>query len=487
MDKPTTILEFADFLGIKLYDWQAKIVLAIDSNANKERVKLAVRAPNEAGKTTRINVLSALWWMFKYNGKVVVTSKDNRQISDQFWPALRRLTHKFPTWKVVDSEYTVVTPEGARLRAFTTKDPGRAEGFHHDESTPLIVIVDEAKSIDEVIFESVDRCSYNVLLYISSPLTKEGRFYDAFQSDQFMHFHAGLADCPHISKERIKDTIAWYGENDPFTKSTLYGEFMDYGEGIKHVIELSDLERWREATPGKVQGAQVFGLDFARGGDENVLVHVCGNFIADNGIIAWRDMDSSAAVYRFVAELRDRGYDSKNKFMTVIGDATGIGGPMCDMLRRNGIEVVEFNFGGHTDDKHFKNEGSRIWYQVCQKICDFKIVAPPYHQPIVKRLFSQLASRRQRIDETNGKLSMECKDDMKACGIASPDLADAFCMAFGMLQAEQRSYLPFDDTNRQEIARRKGWEYTPDDSYDDRSNRPGSDDDRRPFWDSTQW
>jgi len=79
------------------------------------------------------------------------------------------------------------------------------------------VIVDEAKSIDEEIFRGIDRCDYSVLAYISSPDEKTGRFYEAFQSDQFVKFHAGLKDCKHIGKERIAAIKEWYGANSPYT------------------------------------------------------------------------------------------------------------------------------------------------------------------------------------------------------------------------------------------------------------------------------
>jgi hypothetical protein len=72
---------------------------------------------------------------------------------------------------------------------------------------------------------------------------------------------------------------------------------------------------------------------------------------------------------------------------------------------------------------------------------------------------------------------------MRARGIKSPDVADAFVMAFGVVVAASFSYMPFDDTERQEIASKHGWEYTSgasnyDESYADRRtwNRPPADD-----------
>jgi phage terminase large subunit len=243
--QPVDVLEFAAGLGIELYPWQADVNLTIAEAATRKRINIAVRAPNEAGKSTRIVAVSVLWHLLRFpRGRVVVTSRDNRQITDQFWSAVRRQLSKFPGWKITDSQHLIETPTGGRLRAFTTDDPGRAEGFHSEPDAPLLIIVDEAKSIEEEIFQAIDRCSYNALVYISSPSTKEGRFYQAFSdhADSFIQFHAGLVDCPHISKERIADTEKRYGPDHPFCESTLRGNFMEFSEGILHIIELSELE-----------------------------------------------------------------------------------------------------------------------------------------------------------------------------------------------------------------------------------------------------
>jgi len=455
MDLPN-VLSFADYLEIELYDWQRDFVVTYDLHSDGETFKLALRAPNDSGKTSRLAVLSSLWQLVKHPaGKVVYMSKDSRQVTDQFWQAIRRQLHRFPQWKITESQHLIETPEGGYLRAFTTKDAGRVEGFHRAPGSPLLVLVDEAKSIEEEIFRGIDRCDYSVLAYISSPDEKTGRFYDAFQSDQFAKFHAGLLDCKHIGKERIAQIKAWYGPDAPFTQSVLEGEFMDYGAGVPHIIEHGELETWRNLTIGVQYGPKVIACDFARGGDDNVFLMKEGNAIID--IRTNRDKNAANAVDWFATTIRDHGYAGKN--MMIIGDATGVGGPMCDELRRRGINIIDFNFGAKSNDPRFKNEGSRIWYAVAQMIRDSKIVPPPYHQQDVKRLFAQLADRHQKVEE-NGKLAMESKQDMKARGVSSPDIADAFAMAFGQPDALQFSYLPFDDSGRAEIARQHGWQYT---------------------------
>jgi phage terminase large subunit len=478
--EPKDVLEFTAGLGIQLYDWQARILLALEQAAPLKRKKFAVRAPNGVGKTQRIIALSVLRWLQRFpKGKAVVTSFDARQLGDQLWPALRAQAAKFSFWKWSDAEHTATSKDGGRIRCFTTQDPGRAEGFHADADCPLLVVVDEAKSIDPEILQAIDRCSYNVLLYISSPGLKQGPFYDAFtvNSESFINFAVGLADCPHIAKEKIADIIATYGDDSPFTRSTLYGEFMDFGDGVSHILELSDAEAWAQSVVDFTPGPTVFGLDFAAGGDDNVVVKRVGNKLA--WVKAWKDKDTARAAGQFILELHRMGYRDKAG-MSVFGDATGVGRPMCDLIREGGIPICDFNFGGHSNDPAFQNEGTRIWYTVAKALKSGKIVCPDRHHETVKRLFAQLTSRRQK-PHSSGKLAMESKDEMRARGVKSPDIADAFAIAFGIQPALTFRYSPLgDESSFAEIARNKGWDYTSgdseyDDSYGDRRtwNRPG--------------
>jgi phage terminase large subunit len=301
----------------------------------------------------------------------------------------------------------------------------------------------------------------------ASPGLKQGPFFDAFtiHCDSFICFAAGLADCPHIPKAKIQDIEQSYGKDSPFTRATLHGEFMDYGDGVNHILELPDIESWLASTIGESPGPTVFGCDFAAGGDDNVIVKRVGNKVAE--ILCWKDRDTANAAGRFIRELRRMGYEKGRKNMMVVGDATGIGKVVCDLIRESGIPIADFNFGGKSCEPGYKNEGTRIWYTVPKMIRESRIVPPDRHQETTKKLCAQLSSRRQKFD-SGGKLWMETKKEMAARGVNSPDIADAFAMAFGVQPLISYSYMPFDDSGRQEIAHRQGWEYTPATSdYDD--------------------
>jgi hypothetical protein len=135
---------------------------------------------------------------------------------------------------------------------------------------------------------------------------------------------------------------------------------------------------------------------------------------------------------------------------------------MCDMIRQYGQEIIPFNFGAKSSDPRYKDEGTRAWYELSYLIKLGKIVAPPAHQVDSKRLFAQLGQRRQSWHVAGGKLWMETKEEMRSRGLRSPDLADAMAMAFSIQTVAATSYMPYDDSRRQEIAKEHGWDYTPD-------------------------
>lgn len=72
-DSPLSFAEVV--LGAAIYDWQAQILFTIEEGSHRDRVKLAVVAPNAAGKSTRIVAIAALRWLYKNpKARVVITT-----------------------------------------------------------------------------------------------------------------------------------------------------------------------------------------------------------------------------------------------------------------------------------------------------------------------------------------------------------------------------------------------------------------------------
>lgn len=418
------VLAFSEVgLGVSLYDWQHKMVAAVDRCGTLSRVKLALAAPNGAGKSERVVAVSILRWLNRWpRGRVILTSADAKQIDSQIMPALKAHQGKFPGWEFLGR--SIRTHDNGFLLAFTTDESSRCEGHHANRFSPLLVVIDESKSVDNAIFQAFDRCTFNVELLISSPGLKQGRFYDAFTAhrEQFLlTLQVGLKDCPHIPRERIQDVVATYGEASPFTRSTLYGEFMDEDSSQPMAVKYQGLIDLLDSPPGaRISRDQTSAfVDFAAGGDENVIAVRSGNKLID--LVAWRDRDTVAAVGRCIIEFRRLGLRPEQ----VWGDAGGLGHPMCDMLRDAGWGINRFDFGGKAyNEKVYFNRGMEIWANLSKSIEKREVVL--INDPA---LVNQLTTRKVFYD-MKGRVRLESKDDLRARGLKSPDRADAVAGAF---------------------------------------------------------
>jgi hypothetical protein len=325
-------------------------------------------------------------------------------------------------WEVTSGEIRYLHPNGntSRIIGYSATDPGRAEGWHAEdhEYHPLLMVVDEAKTVADPLFEAISRCQPTRLLIASSPGGTSGAFYRAFTKEANMWSkHAVTAfDCPHITQTQIDEVVQRYGEKHPLTRSMVYGEFVDIGlESL--VINLTQLQNCHNTPPRFRPGVRIAGVDFAAGGDQNVICISDGNKILP--MIAWREKDTMAAVGRFIVEFKKAGLEANN----IYADASGMGMVMCDALAESGWVVNRVNFGATAyDNNAYTNRSAEMWYGMAKKIEDAEIILPEDED-----LTAQLTCRRT-ITNSKGKLGVESKDSMRARGIASPDRADALAL-----------------------------------------------------------
>lgn len=397
-----------------LYLWQDWTLTQIEDP--RKRAKVSLAAPNGSGKSERVIATAALWWVWAHlRATVVITTKDGKQLDNQIWPAIRKHAEKFPEWKF--NERFCSTPTGGRIICFTTDEPGRAEGWHkeNDSAGPLLMIVDEAKSVEEGIFQAIDRCTYNALLLISSTGLRQGRFYDSHNSlaASFKTRRVKLEECPHIPKERIDDVIAMYGRDHPFVKSTLFSEFMSQDDECSFLLTLEQFEACVLSPPKIKKGTRTAFIDFAAGGDENVLAIRTGNQVELAAI--FRERDTMAAVGRFLLEFKRHGLQSHE----IYGDEGGLGKPIIDRLWEVGWQINRVNNGAAAHDDRYKHRGAEIWHEGTSQIARCDVILP--NDPTLK---AQLTTRKIVVG-SDGRLGIEKKEDMKKRGVKSPDRADA--------------------------------------------------------------
>jgi hypothetical protein len=440
-------------LELELYPWQEDAVTPLEFAAyGSNIVQISVLAPNEGGKSSRIVAGGACYWLAMHaKGTVAITTKDGKQLKEQVIPAIEEQVSKFEGWHSVQSPYyRVTTSTGGRIIAYTTEDAGRVEGFHGKPDAPLLYIVDEAKSVPEKIFDGIDRCGFQALIYASSGgMVRSGTFYDSHHGElasQFIKVRAGLTDCPHIAQSKIDRIIAKHGIDAPFTRSSLFGEFMEQSDEDEYCVDLRSLLNCIDNPPKHRTGVKAGFFDWGEGVAEHVFAVRDGNKYEIAA--AWIESNKDATASRAIREMIKAGFKPDDAPARLWCDASDK--EIAKKIADNGWNLKRQNFGAPPRlTKEYKSWSAEAWIEGGLKIS--------LNEPILpddELLKTQMISRKKGYAGA-GLRSVEDKLSLKERGIPSPDRADAI---FGVMSIpEQTVYKdPFPMDSWREVAETAG-------------------------------
>lgn len=482
-----------ELLGMELYDdvegkgsdWQMRVMNALD----KHGARVSACTANGVGKTSKVVTGAILWHMAIFPWSLAVsTAGAFRQVKHQLFPNLMDYAWKFPTWKFKPGSLEIVGDHGARYIGFSTDDEGKAEGFHgnkheayaiepgdsvnrterdvieaikfHADKGPLLVILDEAKTVPDGIKEAIERCTYQRLLLTSSTgfaegffwesHTKKSKFYHTFKIPQKGTFtekpageteptSLGYQENRHVDFQKAAKLREERGPQDPLVRSTQDAEFMDDVEGA--IISYRATERLMQQPPDRKPGIRCAYCDFAAGGDENVFALREGNDI--QLIKCWREKDTTKAAAEFVMLFQQHQLTPE----WIGGDNDGLGRAMIDLIHRMGWPIRRI-YGGEAPHrrKEYMNRMSEVWFEGAKAIS-----LREYRLPEDDDLKIQLC---QRKGKTNAKMKLQAepKKDMISRGLNSPDRADAVLnvMAWDYVNQPQ-AYNDLDEYERPDI------------------------------------
>ncbi|MCW1887698.1 hypothetical protein OKA04_23375 [Luteolibacter flavescens] len=408
--------------GRELYPWQIEALEAFGRG-----YPTAVATCNGAGKTTVLAGNAVDWFFWKHpRGKLVATSSSFNQLQNQTWPALESRLPDFYSIRRGSAPLRIETPQGGEGTGFSTKEAGRAEGWHPTISPdvdPVMLLIDEAKTVPDAIWSAFDRCTLKYQLIISSPGPPSGRFFECFHSLRKYYWSRQVpsVECPHIAGWKRERDREIHGETSDIYRSMHLAEFTEGGEFLI-ITPLALRAALDLQTRSPHRGETVAFCDFARGRDENVLAIRRGNDVRI--IDAWREKDGVQAVRRFIRLLKQE--DPRNDFTSVPsgsvwGDADGLGGPMIDIFKDEGFPINEFHGGQSAlDPVNYANLITEVWLQGVRKIERGNL----HLGELDPDTFRQLTTRYLNYAK-NGKKKVESKEDMAKRGVKSPDRADA--------------------------------------------------------------
>ena len=409
----------AKHLKLKLYDWQLDILIA----AEHKRVSAVVC--NGGGKSSVIIASVVLAFLHNWpKGRAAITSGSYMQLSKILWPAIEqyRSLPIFAGWTWNECE--IKTPQGGRAFGFSTDDPLRVEGWHQElPDSPLLYVVDEAKSISDDLYQGIGRCTPTFYLQLSSACPAQGFFYHSFGKYKSIFWTTKVKskDCPHITDQQREidrvtlDRAVYAMKHD--------SEFSEDLTGSAIPLRILNECLARQVLIDHLPSDQVAGCDFAAGGEENTIAIRRGNMTEIAA--AWRNDNPTQACREFIEHFKRLKLHPGEIF----GDAGGLGAVMISNLKDAGWPINEVHNGSPAEDaEHYANRGSEIWFKAAHRI-EFGIGHGLHVIIPTDKLFIEQASNRKREYDAKQRLKIESKKDLANRGIISPDRADAVFMA----------------------------------------------------------
>ena len=443
---PTSLLSpiaFArDVLGVRLWEKQEEVLTALTGHR-----RVAVKAGNGLGKGFCAAV-AVLWFMHAHPDAAIAlsTAPTFRQVRHILWRQIHRLYR--PAAKVLGGTMLNTRWElGSDRFALGLSADGadQFQGFHNPN---VFIVVDEAAGVSEDIYQAIESVMTSadpLLLLIGNPTSMSGAFRRAFFEERNIYRTITISalDSPNVRAGHVVipglTTAAWVEERKQVWKgdSALYrarvlGEFADQGDDT--LISLSDIE----AAVRKIVDAEYWSIDSETtlpsdrpSTDEVVIAVDVARFGSDSSVIlrrrgvcvesvqALQHQDTMQLAGRVAAAIRE------HLPAHVLIDEIGIGAGVVDRLRELGHPVRGINVGHRArDHEQFANLRAEGYWSLAERFRSGLITIPNDNE-----LMSQLANLRFNYD-SQGRLKIESKDDIRKRGLPSPDKADALMLSF---------------------------------------------------------
>ena len=425
---PSQFLEHV--LGCSFYDRQIEMIEAV-----RDYARVAVCGANGTGKDYAAGRIIHWWQQTRYPAKTIVIGPTHRQVHDILWRECRtafiqarvplggRMLPSASRWEYDDQHFAV---------GFATNDEFNIQGFH---SPHLLVVLTEAHSMEQGQVDAVKRLNPERILMTGNPFTVTGEFYDAFheRSDLYHPVTISAFDTPNVlmgdmvipgivTAEQVTERAIEWGEESPLYQASVLGEFPDsLDDNLVSLVDAKAAVNRQLVVPEHEPA--IFGVDVARyGGDASVVYRRQGSVAR---VLYRRQGVSTMDLTARLADLleEDQAVDR------IVVDSVGVGAGVVDRLREmpvsRRVAVIPFVGGAKArDHDRFANAIAECWWGMAQSFRQGNIDIEDD-----KRLVAQVTGRNY-TEQSDRRIRLESKDEIKRRGGRSPDEADALAMTY---------------------------------------------------------
>lgn len=419
------VLFVREVLGVEPDVWQAEMMMAVAQGHRR----ISIRSGHGVGKSTGASWLMLWFLLTRYPVKVVVTAPTSSQLFDALFAELKRWINELPPSMnallnvKADKIELVQAPSEAFISARTSRaeTPEALQGIHSDH---VLLVADEASGIPEAVFEAAAGSmsgEHACTILLGNPTRSSGFFFDTHNrlKDQWWTRRVSCVDSPRVSDEYVKEMEQRYGPESNAFRVRVLGEFPMSDDDTVIPIHLVDAAMNRDVE-GSDMSAIFWGLDCARfGTDKSALAKRQGSVITE--VRTWKGLDLMQLTGAVVSEYQS--LPPSERPAEILVDSIGLGAGVVDRLRElklpaRGINVAEAPSMKGT----YVNLRAELWFATKawleQRGCKL---------PKDEQLLAELAAPRFSF-QSNGRIKVESKDEMRRRGLASPDMADAVCL-----------------------------------------------------------
>lgn len=431
-----------DFTGPE--PWQVEILHDIADGLldTNQAIKLATASGHGIGKSALVAWIILWAFMTAPDTRGVVTANTENQLKNKTWAELGKWFNLcwFSREHFELTATALLSKDPTRERTWridmTPWSEKRPEAFAgmHNQGKRLLLLMDEASAIDDIIWETAEGALTDAnteILWIvfGNPTRSIGRFRECFKGGRFAsQWKTRQIDSRTVSftnKDQFQKWIDGYGEDSDFVRIRVLGVFPKHGE--MEFISAADVDAAMARDTFALQHEPLaLGVDVARyGSNESVLWFRKGRDARTIPAKSFRGISTVVLASEVVSANAQYNVDG------VFIDGGGVGGGVVDNVRAAQLHCWDVQFGGKDDvgglsqgnsGERYANKRAAMWGAMRAWV---KVGSLP-NDPDLR---AQLIGPTYTFNIRN-EIQLESKEDMMKRGVESPDKADALALTF---------------------------------------------------------
>ena len=414
--------------------------LTEEESVYARKMGVSVMSGKGLGKDMLASML-ILWFLTCFpNPKIPCTANSSKQLKDVLWSEIRKWAKGTPLddWLVFQSERVFMKTEKkddwgkqwfATARTVNAKSSAdeqaeTLQGFHEDY---MMFVIDEASGIPNPVFRPFETTLTglcNWIFMIFNPTQSNGYAVDSHGKNRehwvCLHWDAEeseLAQNPQF-KAQIERLEKSYGRDSNVFRISV--------KGRPPIADSDTLIPWDWVSDAIDRDIAVldddpvfFGIDVGAGGDKSVVCVRQGGVVRK--LYTYNTVDTMELVGR-VANLAEE-YEPHAMFVDNIGIGIGVYNRLQELGYR--VFAVDARRTGMNEEK-FKKLRDELWWKLRMQFEKGLISIPADDE-----LIAELTTIKYK-PESDGKIKVEGKKEMKSRGLNSPDRADSLMMTYFM-------------------------------------------------------